>query len=453
MEQSLNFDIHDENLMTLEKYEELIIIEQQMKEMKYELLDILYDFTISFIKENMLYMSYENFDEILYKNISDMLFCTLENICNIDEETYEHIYMPELLIKRCLRLIYNKFIPPRSYNYTFIRNYNLDISLIEKKISENENKLQPAQRTKEWYDFRHQIITASNAWKMFDSQSVLNSLIYEKCQPINYDSKTPDFVNTETTLHWGQKYEPLSIILYEMEHNTKIGEYGCIRHNKYTFLGASPDGINIKKDNSRYGRMLEIKNIVNREITKIPKKEYWIQMQLQMEVCNLNECDFLETRFIEYENEEAYNNDGDKYTTSQEKQKGKILLFYNNSIPVYEYYVSTKDNDYEKWEEEIFKKNENNMFMRTIYWYADEISCILVLRNKLWFNEAIIKVADTWKIIEYERINGCEHRAPKKRIRKNSFSITENKCLISMNKTKNMDELENNDNMYEYDNN
>ena len=87
--------------------------------------------------------------------------------------------------------------------------------------------------------------------------------------------------------------------------------------------------------------------------------------------------------------------------------------------------------------------------MRTIYWYADEISCILVLRNKLWFNEAIIKIADTWKIIEYERINGYEHRAPKKRIRKNSFSITENKCLISMNKTKNMDELDNNDNMYD----
>ena len=45
--------------------------------------------------------------------------------------------------------------------------------------------------------------------------------------------------------------------------------------------------------------MLEIKNIVNREINGIPKKEYWIQMQLQMEVCDLGECDFLETRFKE----------------------------------------------------------------------------------------------------------------------------------------------------------
>ena len=30
--------------------------------------------------------------------------------------------------------------------------------------------------------------------------------------------------------------------------------------------------------------MLEIKNPVSREITGIPKEEYWIQMQLQMEM-------------------------------------------------------------------------------------------------------------------------------------------------------------------------
>ena len=44
-------------------------------------------------------------------------------------------------------------------------------------------------------------------------------------------------------------------------------------------LGASPDGINTDKTSQLYGRMLEIKNIVNREINGIPKSEYWIQMQ------------------------------------------------------------------------------------------------------------------------------------------------------------------------------
>ena len=55
--------------------------------------------------------------------------------------------------------------------------------------------------------------------------------------------------------------------------------------------------LTIRKINERYGRLVEIKNIVNREITGIPKKEYWVQMQLQMEVTDLDECDFLETRF------------------------------------------------------------------------------------------------------------------------------------------------------------
>lgn len=38
------------------------------------------------------------------------------------------------------------------------------------------------------------------------------------------------------------------------------------------FLGASPDGINIEPNSEKYGVMLEIKNIVNREITGIPKR-------------------------------------------------------------------------------------------------------------------------------------------------------------------------------------
>ena len=41
--------------------------------------------------------------------------------------------------------------------------------------------------------------------------------------------------------------------------------------------------------------MLEVKNPVSREITGMPKKAYWAQMEIQMEVWDLNECDFLET--------------------------------------------------------------------------------------------------------------------------------------------------------------
>jgi hypothetical protein len=185
--------------------------------------------------------------------------------------------------------------------------------------------------------------------------------------------------------------------------------------------------------------MLEIKNIVNREITKIPKKAYWIQMQIQMEVCDLNECDFLETRFIEYDNYQEFCDDGDEYLSSDNKMKGKILMFYDNNIPIYEYYLHDDHGDYDKWEIVQFEKHEKIMFMRTIYWKMDEYSCLLVLRNNKWFKEAVKKITNVWNVINFEKQNGFEHRAPKKRVRKNSVSLEDDKkqCFIQIsNKTK-----------------
>ena len=170
---------------------------------------------------------------------------------------------------------------------------------MKKKIEFLESVYQPEQRTDAWYQHRHGLITASSVWKVFGSQSTQNQLIYEKCSPIDADKYNK--VNTESPLHWGQKYEQLSKDLYEMINCTKVQEFGCIKHPNpaYYFIGASPDGINVCPSSHLYGRMLEIKNVVSREITGIPKEDYWIQMQIQMEVCRLPECDFLETKFVE----------------------------------------------------------------------------------------------------------------------------------------------------------
>ena len=131
----------------------------------------------------------------------------------------------------------------------------------------------------------------------------------------------------DSPLHWGQKYEPISIEFYKKLYNTEITDFGCIKHPQYPFIGASPDGINTDPTNLRYGRMLEIKNIVNREINGIPKTEYWIQMQLQMETCDLNECDFLETKFVEYESYNDFIQDGNFTHTNDGKSKGIMILF------------------------------------------------------------------------------------------------------------------------------
>ena len=48
---------------------------------------------------------------------------------------------------------------------------NVDHEIIEQKIAYLRSKPQPQQRTPEWYQFRHNLITASNAYKAFESQS------------------------------------------------------------------------------------------------------------------------------------------------------------------------------------------------------------------------------------------------------------------------------------------
>jgi hypothetical protein len=180
---------------------------------------------------------------------------------------------------------------------------------------------QTQQRTPAWYERRHNMITASAAWKAFGTDAVINQLIYEKCKPfMECGDNTPaaQAVNVDSPLHWGQKYEQLSSAIYQLKNNTLLGEFGCIQHSNpgLSFLGGSPDGINVDEGSPLYGRMVEIKNIVNRDITGIPKEEYWIQMQIQMEVCNLPECDFEETKFTEYEDEDAFNADSDETNDS-----------------------------------------------------------------------------------------------------------------------------------------
>ena len=59
--------------------------------------------------------------------------------------------------------------------------------------------------------------------------------------------------------------------------------------------------------------------------------------------------------------------------------------------------------------------------MKTIRWRLEKMSCVLVLRNPMWFQCAIRVLDDLWQTIVKERDNpqGCEHRAPKRRINAN----------------------------------
>ena len=351
------------------------------------------------------------------------------------------------LIDIAADLFYKQIMPPRSFPSTFVRTVlptPEKLALLKAKLDYLAGKPQPQQRTDEWYKFRHNLITASNAFKAFENANTQNQLIYENCQPIGAQGDKFSYVNVDTPFHWGQKYEPVSVMYYEKEYDTRVGDFGCIQHDKFSFLGASPDGINndLSRPN-RFGRMLEIKNIVNREIDGIPKKEYWIQMQLQMETCDLDECDFLETRFQEYESEADYFLDGNNFTTTAKGDLKGVMMYFSTpeGRPYYVYKPLTMDIDeYEKWSDAKMDElcegstDENGVkkmgmcWIKNIFWRLEEVSCVLVLRNKIWFEANIGQLERVWRTIEKERISGdFSHRAPNKRSKKVEEPVQVNK--------------------------
>ena len=340
------------------------------------------------------------------------------------------------IINIAFALIYKYITPKRSSIYTTIKKVN--IQKTNEKIVFLKNIVQPAQRTPEWYEFRHNTLTASNLWKVFSTESGRNQLIYEKCQPINTDKFKS--VSTTSPMHWGQKYEPLSIMYYENKYNTVISDFGCIQHPDHPFIAASPDGINTCEKSPLFGRMLEIKNTVSRVITGNPKLDYWVQTQIQMETCNLNECDFLETKFAEYENEEAFLQDsvtsGFAYTNDG-KLKGVIIYFVKDAKPFYEYMplqISLEQSI--TWTDAIMEKHKDLLWVETIYWRLEIVSCVLILRNKEWFNAALPHIENLWNIICQEKYGDYQHRAPKKRQKKedteNLLVVKKGLCIIDM---------------------
>ena len=165
--------------------------------------------------------------------------------------------------------------------------------------------------------------------------------------------------------------------------------------------------------------MIEIKNPVSRELTGVPKDEYWVQMQQQMFVTGLHMCDFLETTFKEYLNEDEFNNDGTFLETKDGKDKGIIVCFNDGNGPIYKYpkWGISKE-EYDKWYDTTLDNNTNLSWCYNTYWYLKNVSCITVPYNKKWLDQAIPQYIKIWDIINKERVEGYDHRKPKTRNKK-----------------------------------
>ena len=253
---------------------------------------------------------------------------------------------------------------------------------------------QAEQRTDAWYLERANMITASSAHKVFGSPAKRLELMREKVCPPPARAGASAYVREDSPLDWGKKFEPASVLYYEKRFGTRLHEYGCIPHPRHDFLGASPDGINDEPASPLYGRMVEIKNIVNRAITGVPKEEYWIQMQLQLEVCGLECCDFLETRYVEHEPSEFEAACESRWDALR---FGSAAVFFADGELRYEFSpLGLSAAEQFAWCERTCEECDGATWYKNIHYELAEVSCVTVTRNRAWFARAVDVLREFW---------------------------------------------------------
>lgn len=299
----------------------------------------------------------------------------------------------------------------------------------------------PEQRSPEWYAMRENVLTASSLADALGKGhfNTKESLLIDKTSK----EKKPFFTND--IIQWGVKYEPIATAFYEHTHNLTIVEFGLVPHPTFPIFGASPDGIcDTDSPPPMIGRMLEIKCPPKRNFTEEVPLHYWMQMQGQLETCDLEECDFLQVKLEEYPNSDAYRADvlleegsvKEGYT-GRGFPKGLVLTFMGSDAdgnPTYDYEYCEMFASYERclaWRDEILKGYQERQISYDTchenWWFIKRYECTLVLRDRRWWRETMPKIIDFWEDVENYRKVGNQALLDKRDARKQKRKITMDK--------------------------
>lgn len=171
---------------------------------------------------------------------------------------------------------------------------------------------QHGQRSELWRKIRSRLFTASELHKLFGSEKACASFVQAKVDLI---MGSQHHVTSAALVH-GTILETVAKHMYALcvgLQESDISEFGCIVHATHKFIGASPDGIVTKPDSPLYGQLVELKCPFSRSTLNVSSKRhvhfdsvstpickaYWVQMQVQLEVMNLPQCDYFECKLQE----------------------------------------------------------------------------------------------------------------------------------------------------------
>ena len=320
-----------------------------------------------------------------YNNLSDSLINDASD--HIDELILQHI----------------KVVPP-VYSES-------QLTYLKDKLTYLEQIPQPEQRTPEWYEFRNNRLTASDLYHITSqNKSKIIDIVKKKC------GVEKNYTPGAAILH-GVKFEDVAIHIYEEREDVIITEFGCLPHPNIPFFGASPDGIcSFDSKNKNYtGRMLEIKCPKSRNITGIIPPVYFAQVQGQLEVCDLEYCDFLECQIREYNSKNEFFEDTHENNYKLRKngmEKGVVLEVYDKELKKTKYYYNydkfSNQEELSGWEGKIIDtilSDDKLEYNKTTFWRLEKYNVVLVKRNREWFTNNYLKIALFWNQVLESRVN------------------------------------------------
>ena len=388
----------------------------------------------------MNYYDIEIFDYL--KNINDFSFLDFDYLKDNSEiNIYSDI---ENILSNTDKVIYRDELEKDIYRVgKSLKRIRDEQNILTNNVNELLKVPQPEQRSKEWYETRERMITASD-WAGAIGKNPYASRNKTLLRKLGYEGEK--FTGNSAT-RWGQKYEPVATMIYEEREKIQIIEFGCIPHPNIHFLGASPDGI------SKDGIMLKLKCPPKRKITGIPPIYYWIQVQGQLEVCDLERCDFLECKLMEYENDDDYFNDivildGVSKSKKYGMECGMILEFKKGENLHFEYSkIGITLEESNIWiSEKIRDKKEGFTFSGSVCWYLEKISCVPIFRDRDWFKENLKNLESFWNDWQFYKKNGYEILLKNKRNKpKDGNKMIETNLLKYDGFFKKFDEVKKND--------
>lgn len=159
---------------------------------------------------------------------------------------------------------------------------------------------QVPQRTRDWYLQGRQVLTASEFATILGTPRAVGVLAAYKAAPLpegNLTNRLACATGEMSPMDWGVRFEPIVKQILTARWGAEIVELGRLLHPTDPRLAASPDGLILRAtDPARVGRLVEIKCPIRREITGQIPFEYWCQMQIQMEVAGIDECEYVEVK-------------------------------------------------------------------------------------------------------------------------------------------------------------